>query len=232
VTVYVDDFRVPARVGRLGARWSHLTADTTAELHAFAARLGLRRSWFQDVAGGRWHYDVTESKRRAAVRLGAVEVPWRELGRVWAREGREGRPPAFPAGDVCAEVARVCAGPEVGSAVMTVAADPARPGVAWVRLCSRRHADAVVAELVRAGFAVDPPSVRGVDTGPEPTLAVARLDPALDRPRAEGSVGMRQGRRRLERPACGMAAEFLRQRRGGGAGMSERPAREREPGHG
>lgn len=44
MTVYVDDMRVPARVGRINARWSHLMADTDEELHEFAARLGLRRS--------------------------------------------------------------------------------------------------------------------------------------------------------------------------------------------
>lgn len=45
MTVYIDDMRRPARVGRLNAVWSHLMADTDDELHAFAARLGLRRSW-------------------------------------------------------------------------------------------------------------------------------------------------------------------------------------------
>jgi preprotein translocase subunit YajC len=53
------------------------------ELHEFAAEIGLRRSWFQrgkrlgrptehDPAGD--HYDVTEGKRWAAVRAGAVEI--------------------------------------------------------------------------------------------------------------------------------------------------------------
>jgi hypothetical protein len=78
MTVYVDDSRIPARVGRLSARWSHLLADTPDELHAFAARLGLRREWFQDKPNGRWHYDVTESKRVAAIRLGATPVTWRQ----------------------------------------------------------------------------------------------------------------------------------------------------------
>lgn len=91
MTVYVDDARIPARVGRLESRWSHLFGDTTDELHAFAQQLGLRRSWFQDpVKSGKpkarpgsraaqnWHYDVTEGKRRQAVALGAVEVGWRE----------------------------------------------------------------------------------------------------------------------------------------------------------
>lgn len=92
MTVYVDDVRIPATVGRFTAKWSHLTADTREELHEFAARLGLRRSHFQDpVVNGKpratpgtraaenWHYDVTESKRQQAIRLGAVPVPWRDL---------------------------------------------------------------------------------------------------------------------------------------------------------
>lgn len=92
MTVYVDDLGMPARVGGLSGRWSHLIADTPEELHAFAARLGLRRAWFQDptvtgkpkaTPGTRvaenWHYDVTASKRALALRLGAVPVPWREL---------------------------------------------------------------------------------------------------------------------------------------------------------
>jgi len=92
MTVYVDDARIPARVGRHDTTWSHLFADTQDELHAFAVRLGLRRNWFQDPvkvgkpfkarpgsrAAENWHYDVAESKRRQAVGLGAVEVSWRE----------------------------------------------------------------------------------------------------------------------------------------------------------
>lgn len=50
----------------------HLIGDTVAELHAFAASLGLKRSWFQNKAIP--HYDLTINKRRSAVRLGAVEI--------------------------------------------------------------------------------------------------------------------------------------------------------------
>ena len=89
MTVYVDDFSCPARVGRLSARWSHLTADTPAELHTFAARLGLRRDWYQDRGDGRWHYDVTDSKRELAIRLGAVPVTCRRLGEI-IRARRDG----------------------------------------------------------------------------------------------------------------------------------------------
>lgn len=82
MTVYVDDVRIPARVGRVTGRWSHLTADTTEELHEFAARLGLRRHWFQDHPDPRRrHYDVTDSKRRHAIALGAVPENWRDAAR-------------------------------------------------------------------------------------------------------------------------------------------------------
>jgi hypothetical protein len=95
MAVYVDDFGCPANVGGLNARWSHLIADTVDELHAFAARLGLRRDWFQDpVVNGKpkaapgtraaenWHYDVTQSKRRLAIRMGAVPVAYRDLPKI------------------------------------------------------------------------------------------------------------------------------------------------------
>jgi|SRR2546430_457996 hypothetical protein len=93
MTVYIDDMQVYARVGRVSARWSHLTADTKEELHAFAAQLGLKRNWFQDKPRGLWHYDVTDSKREQAIRLGAEQIEYGNLDdhvRVWRRPGREG----------------------------------------------------------------------------------------------------------------------------------------------
>ena len=77
MTVYVDDMRLPARVGRIEGRWSHLMADTDTELHAFAARIGLRRGWAQYPGTWKSHYDVTDSKRAQAIRAGAVEIGWR-----------------------------------------------------------------------------------------------------------------------------------------------------------
>ena len=96
MTVYVDDARIPARVGRHDSRWSHLIADSQDELHAFAASIGLKRSWFQPgrpVAGKPshlWHYDVTDGKRQQAIAAGAVPVTWREMGDITrARRQRE-----------------------------------------------------------------------------------------------------------------------------------------------
>lgn len=68
--VYVDKERDYG--WKLGAS-CHLIADTLDELHAFAARLGLKRAWFQDAASAP-HYDLTAKRRLAAVRLGAVEL--------------------------------------------------------------------------------------------------------------------------------------------------------------
>lgn len=92
MTVYVDNWRQRARVGRLDAVWSHLTADTDEELHEFAARLGLRREWAQhmdDEMQTMHHYDVTESKRKQAVKLGAVDESWRDSGKRIMKERKK-----------------------------------------------------------------------------------------------------------------------------------------------
>lgn len=80
MTVYVDDYRQPARVGRLHSKWSHLTADTKEELHAFAEnKLRLKREWFQHGNDHLWHYDVTDGKRDHAIKCGAVPITTREM---------------------------------------------------------------------------------------------------------------------------------------------------------
>lgn len=73
MTVYVDDYRTEARVGHITARWSHMMADSVAELVEFAGRLGLKPAWLQDKAGG-VHFDVTDPTRTEAIRLGAVPI--------------------------------------------------------------------------------------------------------------------------------------------------------------
>ena len=111
MTVYVDNARIPATVGRLHGRWSHLTADTKEELHAFAERIGLQRRWFQTCKRSavcqpaercrHWHYDVTDAKRDEALRAGAVAVNIREMGGIIALRRQAGGSEVMVAGDPC-----------------------------------------------------------------------------------------------------------------------------------
>lgn len=83
ITVYVDDMRRSATVGRVRGRWSHLFTDQDdqTELHEFARRIGLQRAWFQ---GAKWetthpwrcHYDVTDALRERALAQGATEITY------------------------------------------------------------------------------------------------------------------------------------------------------------
>lgn len=58
-----------------GRLWSHLASDASlAELHAFAAELGVPRRGFDGD-----HYDVPLERYEAAVALGAVPVRSREI---------------------------------------------------------------------------------------------------------------------------------------------------------
>lgn len=101
MAVYVDEIveygEVARRKGLRWSRWSHLTADTQPELHTFAARLGLRRSWFQNSTNYRWHYDVVPTKRARAIELGAVEVDRHGMAEIMAR--RRAALAAPPAGE-------------------------------------------------------------------------------------------------------------------------------------
>lgn len=84
MAVYVDNVRIRAKVGRIDAHWSHLTADSDEELHYFAvALLGLKRSWFQpnERRPEANHYDITDSKRDQAILLGAIPESWQEGAR-------------------------------------------------------------------------------------------------------------------------------------------------------
>lgn len=69
-----------------GMLMCHLLADTPAELHAMADRIGVRRCWFQcPPAASFWHYDVCKTKRRLAVAAGAIECDRRALAEAMQR---------------------------------------------------------------------------------------------------------------------------------------------------
>lgn len=92
--VYVDELRDYG--WRLGPS-CHLIADTLEELHAFAARVGMKRTWFQ-YKSLQPHYDLTAKRRAVAVRLGATELGRRDFVNK-CRELRGVEPIGAPGGD-------------------------------------------------------------------------------------------------------------------------------------
>ena len=80
--VYVDRSRIPyvnaPHWQQRRYRMSHLMADTTDELWEIADRLGLSR-YVQNLGTPTEHLDVTDSKRRAAIAMGAQPVTGRDL---------------------------------------------------------------------------------------------------------------------------------------------------------
>lgn len=78
MTVYVDKLQeYPTKIRCFKAGSCHLLADSLDELHSFAARLGLRRAWFQPKSSP--HYDLTAGRRERALQLGAVEIGRTEM---------------------------------------------------------------------------------------------------------------------------------------------------------
>jgi len=80
--VYVDGMKAksPSLKGRQGRYvFSHLVADTLDELHEMATKLGVRK-YFQEHASFP-HYDITQSKKAQAIRLGAIEIDRNQLVR-------------------------------------------------------------------------------------------------------------------------------------------------------
>jgi hypothetical protein len=84
--ITVDGVQVwPTPIACFKAGSCHLTIEPDEHdqfdlerLHAFAASIGMRRSWFQNKDPVAPHYDLTPSRRTLALRMGAVFVPWRE----------------------------------------------------------------------------------------------------------------------------------------------------------
>ncbi len=95
MAIYVDRLQ-PAKW-----RWKvscHLLSDSSLdELHAFAAKIGCHREWFQDSSTP--HYDLTASRRASALKHGAKMANrftvmciinyWRKRRRIGATDGTE-----------------------------------------------------------------------------------------------------------------------------------------------
>lgn len=75
----------------------HLMCDPGElhDLHQFAQKIGLKRSWFQNKAGSTPHYDLTAGMRQFAVTHGAIEIDHKkcvEIIRAW-RASRQAQLP-------------------------------------------------------------------------------------------------------------------------------------------
>lgn len=92
MTVYVDDMMAPYRRMIM----CHMIADSEDELHRIAQKIGVARKWYQDD-----HYDICLKMRRAAVKMGAVEITARQLACMNALRGW-----GFPMGDPATAVER------------------------------------------------------------------------------------------------------------------------------
>ena len=70
MAVYVDNME--AGFGRMVM--CHMIADTTEELLEMADQIGIQRRWIQKAGKYTEHFDVCLSKRKEAVKAGAIEV--------------------------------------------------------------------------------------------------------------------------------------------------------------
>ncbi len=84
--IYVDPLLAYPQKAKAGAERyfgegkesCHMFTDgQIEELHTFALCIGMKRVWFQDHPTLP-HYDLTEARRKKAIRMGAVEVTHEE----------------------------------------------------------------------------------------------------------------------------------------------------------
>lgn len=79
--ILVDDLRAYTTKAGRTTRWCHMVSTVSEdELHAFAARICLRRSWAQlRPRASAAHYDLRPTSRERALAAGAVAVSIRDL---------------------------------------------------------------------------------------------------------------------------------------------------------
>lgn len=85
--IYVDKLKIASnykdlQAKKVGSRnnheWCHMWSDNIDDLHNMAIAIGMKKKWFQNDRRLP-HYDLSPSRRRKAIKLGAKEVGIREL---------------------------------------------------------------------------------------------------------------------------------------------------------
>lgn len=80
--VYVDNFYTTGAGNYGRMKMSHMIADTKEELLKMAKSIGMREEWIQDEGTPREHFDVSISRRKLAIKLGAKEINFRDLAKM------------------------------------------------------------------------------------------------------------------------------------------------------
>ena len=81
MAIYVDEIRTWTTRSPFHGGSCHMTASgDDAELHAFARKIGVPRSWFHPSTTEH-HYDLTPAKREQALAAGAVFIAGKEQAR-------------------------------------------------------------------------------------------------------------------------------------------------------
>lgn len=68
----------------------HMWGDTDDELHSFAQKIGIKRSWCHNSRNFA-HYDLAPGKRNIAVKNGAIELSMPEAVKNWRKKADEVR---------------------------------------------------------------------------------------------------------------------------------------------
>lgn len=75
MTIYVDDMQCSYH----NMIMCHMGADTTKELNNMADKIGVKRKWIQHKGTWREHFDICLTKKKLAIKYGAIEVTQREF---------------------------------------------------------------------------------------------------------------------------------------------------------
>lgn len=73
MAVYIDDFEAP--YGRM--KMCHMIADSTEELLDMCRKIGVDTKWIQYPGDSNEHFDICLSKKKLAIKHGAVEIGMR-----------------------------------------------------------------------------------------------------------------------------------------------------------
>lgn len=72
MSVYVDNMNAP--FGQM--TMCHMIADTTEELLAMAKKIGVQKKWIQNKGTKQEHFDICLSKKKLAIKHGAIEIDY------------------------------------------------------------------------------------------------------------------------------------------------------------